>query len=98
MHDRLKKWMKIEGLKSSQLADSISSNRATISHILSGRNKPSIDFLDKLLNNYPELNANWLITGVGNMKENLNSQAIDNKNIEKVVILYNDKSFDELSP
>tara|TARA_B100000131_G_scaffold318644_1_gene362925 strand:+ start:1313 stop:1609 length:297 start_codon:yes stop_codon:yes gene_type:complete len=98
MHERLKKWMKIEGLKSSQLADLIGSNRATISHILSGRNKPSIDFLDKLLNNYPDLNANWLITGVGNMKENLNNQADYNKKIKKVVVLYSDKSFDELSP
>ena len=45
MHNRLKKWMKLEGLKSSNLADNIGVNRATISHILSGRNKPSIDFL-----------------------------------------------------
>ena len=50
--------MGIEGLKSSALADSIGVNRATISHILSGRNKPSIDFLEKLVNAYPNINAN----------------------------------------
>ena len=49
MHKRLKKWMEVEDLKSSELADNIGVNRATISHILSGRNKPSIDFLQKLL-------------------------------------------------
>ena len=41
MHNRLKNWMKLEDLKSSNLADNIGVNRATISHILSGRNKPS---------------------------------------------------------
>jgi len=59
--------MEYEGLKPSVLADIIGVNRATISHILSGRNKPSIDFLQKLLSTYPELNSNWLITGVGYM-------------------------------
>ena len=48
MHSRLKYWMEMEALKSSALADIIRVNRATISHILSGRNKPSIDFLQKL--------------------------------------------------
>ena len=70
MHSRLKYWMEMEVLKSSALADNIGVNRATISHILSGRNKPSIDFLQKLLSSYPELNANWLISGMGYMKEN----------------------------
>ena len=63
MHSRLKYWMEMEVLKSSALADNIGVNRATISHILSGRNKPSIDFFQKLLNTYPDLNSNWLITG-----------------------------------
>ena len=52
MYSRLKKWMESEDLKSSALADNIGVNRATISHILSGRNKPSIDFFQKLLNTY----------------------------------------------
>ncbi len=68
MYSRIKNWMKSEGLKTSELADNIGVNRATISHILSGRNKPSIDFLQKLLNTYPDLNSNWLITGIGYMR------------------------------
>ena len=59
--------MKLEGVRSSDLADNIGVNRATISHILSGRNKPSIDFFEKLLSFYPNLNINWLITGIGYM-------------------------------
>ena len=97
MNDRIKKWMESEDLKPSVFANNIGVNRATISHILSGRNKPSIDFFYKLLNNYPDLNANWLITGIGFMK---NNQNIDNSNeqktIRKVLVFYDDKSFDEL--
>ena len=79
-------------------ADIIGVNRATISHILSGRNKPSIDFLQKLLSSYPELNANWLISGVGDMKENQKqNEEKDSKSIGKVVVFYDDKSFDELN-
>ena len=97
MHSRLKYWMEMEALKSSELADIIRVNRATISHILSGRNKPSIDFLQKLLSNYPELNANWLISGVGYMKENQKqNEEKESKSIGKVVVFYDDKSFEEL--
>ena len=98
MHSRLKYWMEMEVLKSSALADNIGVNRATISHILSGRNKPSIDFLQKLLSSYPELNANWLISGVGDMKENQKqNEEKESKSIGKVVVFYDDKSFDELN-
>jgi len=97
MHNRLKNWMESESLKSSALADNIGVNRATISHILSGRNKPSIDFLQKLLHSYPDLNANWLITGIGYMQENQNQQEVkSSKSIGKVVVFYDDKSFEEL--
>ena len=99
MYNRLRKLMESEGLKSSSFADKIGVNRATISHILSGRNKPSIDFLQKLLSNYPELNVNWLITGIGFMQETQSKQEDDTtKSIGKVVVFYDDKSFDELKP
>lgn len=97
MHERLKKWMEIEGLKSSEFADNIGVNRATISHVLSGRNKPSIDFLDKLLRTYPKLNANWLITGIGFMHDKTEEKQItSSKKIGKVVVFYDDNSFEEV--
>ena len=71
MHLRIKKWLSLNNQKASELANNIGVNRATISHILSGRNKPSIDFLEKLLHVYPNINANWLITGVGNINIDL---------------------------
>ena len=97
MHKRINNWIKKEGLKSSELADIIGVNRSTISHILSGRNKPSIDFLYKLLFNYPNINANWLITGNGNMYiTNFINDTILQKKVDKVVVFYDDSSFDEL--
>ena len=97
MNERLRKWMSNESLKPSKLAENIKVNRATISHILSGRNKPSIEFLQKLLNNYSDLNANWLITGDGYMKKNQNIKESDNdKKIDKIVVFFDDNSFDEL--
>ena len=97
MHERLKNWMRIEGLKPSALADSIGVNRATISHILSGRNKPSIDFLEKLLNVYPNINANWLISGIGYMQNNMEQkEVLVSKKIGKVVVFYDDNSFEEV--
>ena len=98
MYSRLKKWMESEDLKSSALADNIGVNRATISHILSGRNKPSIDFFQKLLNTYPNLNSNWLITGIGYMQtKKEDKQVLITKQIGKVVVFYDDNSFDEVN-
>lgn len=56
-----------EGLSSSLLADEIGVHRTGISHLLSGRNEPSFDFLQKLLTRFPKLNAEWLIIGQGSM-------------------------------
>lgn len=54
-------------LNSSQLADILGVQRSGISHILAGRNKPSFDFLVRIIENFPEINAKWLITGKGRM-------------------------------
>ena len=98
MYQRLKNWMESEGLKSSALADIIGVNRATISHILSGRNKPSIDFLEKLLSAYPNINANWLISGIGYMHSDIKkNEVVSTKKIGKVVVFYDDNSFEQLN-
>ena len=98
MYERLKNWMESEGLIPSKLADIIGVNRATISHILSGRNKPSIDFLEKLLSSYPNINANWLISGIGYMQNNIKKKEVfSTKKIGKVVVFYDDNSFEQLN-
>ena len=98
MYERLKNWMESEGLKPSALADTIGVNRATISHILSGRNKPSIDFLEKLLGAYPKINANWLISGIGFIQNDVKQkEVVSIKKIGKVVVFYDDNSFEQLN-
>lgn len=67
MKDRIELIFKEFRLSSAQFADSIGVQRSSISHILSGRNKPSYDFIHKILLKYPNINANWLITGQGDM-------------------------------
>ena len=56
-----------EGLSSSQFADRIGIQRSSVSHVLSGRNKPGFDFIHKILIAFPEINGDWLITGSGDM-------------------------------
>jgi len=67
MKDRILKFLNNKQLSATKLADNIGVQRSSISHILSGRNKPSFDFIEKILVSYPELNAQWLITGKGEM-------------------------------
>jgi transcriptional regulator with XRE-family HTH domain len=63
-----------ERISSSQFADRIGVQRSSVSHVLSGRNKPGFDFIQKILVAFPEINGDWLITGSGEMyKEKLHS-------------------------
>ncbi len=67
MKDRLLKFLKQENLSATKFADEIGVQRSSISHILSGRNKPSYDFIYKTLDKYSNLSADWLISGKGGM-------------------------------
>lgn len=63
--ERLKILMTRFGLSASALADEIDVQRSSISHLLSGRNKPSLDFVLKVLQKYPEVELYWLLNGKG---------------------------------
>lgn len=73
MKERIIQFLSENNLTSTRFADVIGVQRSSISHILSGRNKPSFDFIEKMLVAYPDLNAQWLITGKGNMFTNQHS-------------------------
>ena len=62
---RLDKILDFYGLTASALAAEINFNRSTISHLVSGRNKPSLEFVMKLLQKFPELEMDWLVFGKG---------------------------------
>lgn len=99
MNDRIKKWLDYKKLNASNFADKINVNRSTMSHILSGRNNPSFDFVKKMINVFPDLNIRWLLSGEGIMTYNetgVKQNRDYSRNIEKVIIFYDDNSFDEL--
>ncbi|MCQ0112724.1 DNA-binding transcriptional regulator, XRE-family HTH domain [Zhouia amylolytica] len=63
--ERLQKVLDYYGLSASAFADKIQVNRASISHLMSGRNKPSLDFVLKILDTFPEVELYWLLNGQG---------------------------------
>ena len=67
MNTRLSRFLAAENITRSQFADSIGVARASISHIISGRNKPSYEFIAAMLKRYPQINPDWLILGTGKM-------------------------------
>ena len=67
MNRRLLQFLQAQNITQTQLADTLSVARGSVSNILSGRNKPGYDFLESLLLHYPNLNLEWLITGRGPM-------------------------------
>ncbi|HER08054.1 MAG TPA: XRE family transcriptional regulator [Bacteroides sp.] len=71
MKDRLIQLLDLEQLTPSKFADLIGVQRSSISHVLSGRNNPSFDFLQKTLRSFPGLNAEWLMLGKGKMYEHM---------------------------
>lgn len=66
-NERISKIIEYSGLSSSEFADEVDVQRSSISHITSGRNKPSLDFLIKVKERFPELQWDWLIKGEGEM-------------------------------
>ncbi len=67
MKDRIKLIMEKENLTPAKFADRLQINRAIISHILTGRNNPSLDVVTKILSEMNYINTEWLINGTGNM-------------------------------
>lgn len=145
MVDRIKFILESKNLTSSQFANLIGVQRSGISHVLSGRNKPSLDFIIKILNHFPEISEKWLLKGEGVMNKaetqhsfasekelqpkiefknkdqnknsddsnptksddykgnDINESSIANiikeseDRIEKIIIIYNDQTFETLS-
>lgn len=67
MNSRLEQFLAAENISQSQFADTINVARASVSHILAGRNKPGWDFLNSMMEHYPNLNIEWLMNGKGKM-------------------------------
>ncbi|NER11205.1 Bacteriophage CI repressor helix-turn-helix domain-containing protein [Muriicola jejuensis] len=104
---RLEKILEYYNVSASVFADKIGVQRSSISHVLTGRNKPSLEFVMKVVRSYPDVNLYWLLNGKGefpsrnpntapvSMEEAMDaSKAGKGKKIKRVLILYEDGSFE----
>lgn len=145
MTDRILEIIKYLHISPSDFAEEIGVQRSSISHLISGRNKASLEFVQKILSRYPEINTDWLLNGNGQMlnkliqtaiteelpfetektneekeptiesertkyqRETMKPEAsriplkkkapeIDDKQVEKIIYLYKDKTFREYYP
>lgn len=73
MIQRIQRVQQIKKLSPSAFADKLGVPRSTISHVLSGRNNPSLEFIQKILDSYPDIRTEWLVRGEGNMMKNVNT-------------------------
>lgn len=67
--------MEKENMKSGAFADSIGVQQSTLSHILNGRNNPSLDVIMKVHQRYSYINIEWLLYGTGEMESKEKSGA-----------------------
>ena len=137
MDEKLRILMQSENLTASKLAEILEVKPAAVSHILSGRNKPSFELLCKIVNRFPQINPYWLMGDATEMhnsntpvqtpttspttsgtlfdlqesnsvpSENSNIQNLQHSqlapasgraDIEKIIIVYRDQTFEELRP
>jgi transcriptional regulator with XRE-family HTH domain len=59
--------MESEGLSPAQFAEMVGIQRSAVSHLVTGRNKPSLEVVQKILNAFRLINSDWLILGIGKM-------------------------------
>ncbi|TDE05636.1 helix-turn-helix domain-containing protein [Flavobacterium hiemivividum] len=72
------------GLNASAFADKIGVQRSSLSHLLSGRNKPSLDFILKILDVFPDVDLYWILNGKGSFPKNNDPIRKQENNLEPV--------------
>ncbi len=106
---RVKELVNSNNLNATSFSQKIGFQRSGVSHILSGRNKPSLDFITKIYLNFDNVSLNWLLFGNDNKSipdsditdtlelKKPNVKQIESKKIKKIVFIYEDQSFEEYS-
>ena len=79
---RLQKVMDEYDLNATSFADAIDVGRSSISHIISGRNKPSLEFVMKIIAAFPEVELYWLLNGKGSFPKKQAAAIPPRKTIE----------------
>ena len=88
MQERLKYLLEALGLSASQFAEKVGIQRSSMSHVLSGRNKPSLDMLIKILEEFPDVDPDWLLLGNGEVyrseRNNQTKNSVDEDQITTI--------------
>lgn len=80
---RLEIILEYYNLSASSFADKVGVQRSSLSHLLSGRNKPSLDLIMKIVNEFPEVDLYWIINDQGNFPKS--DKIIEEKNINPTI-------------
>ena len=99
---RLKEVLRSQSINASEFAKKINVQRSSISHILNGRNKPSLEIVTKICKEFPEIDIEWLIFGTNkqnpyptlNENNNKSKNNIDSE-VEKIILLLKNGTFRE---
>lgn len=95
MKERIQQIMDREGMTPGRFADSIGIQRSALSHILNGRNNPSLDVLTKVLSRFDYLSTDWLLFGKGPMfKHQIKEDATSPGNLLQDSFVQSDEDYD----
>ena len=109
---RLEIVLEYYSLSASGFADKIGVQRSSLSHLLSGRNKPSLDLILKIVENFPDIDLYWILNGKGNFPkveikvetqtQNISpvsdSKIIDENNSQDIPNLFSDENRNQKNP
>ncbi len=93
---RIKIILDYYALSASKFADTIQVQRSSISHLLSGRNKPSLDFILKIINQYDTVSLDWLLLGKGSFPYNPVQKTITPPTPSQEANLFNQQEVEKL--
>ena len=103
--NRVQKILNSSGLSASEFSKKLNIQRSRLSHILSGRNKPTLEIVVRINKNFPQYTLDWLINGlepslpdpINSHDKNILDKKISNdskKKINKIILFYNDETFE----
>lgn len=102
--ERILKIIEYIGVNQAQFAQMIDLNPSILSHIIKGRNKPSLEVVEKILKTFPQISPDWLLWGNGDIARDSDGKRgkviirEKVKNIERITVYYEDDTFCDFYP
>ncbi len=102
--ERMERVMKQQGYSRGKMAEVLGVSNASISYLVKGRNKPGLDSVKRFIEQFPEIDPYWVLTGKGTDKKNTVSKnseefkGLSDEDLQKIILVYKDDSFVILKP